>query len=177
MIGRPMATTEPKAISMMMMAAVMPMPSLDPGRRRHTWLMGLPPSDTSNPGCGEALGPRSITRLTAAAWEVGGRVVELHDGETGVPVGGHLCSAPRAERTLHARHVVERAERGHQPLDLGRVGRVGQRRGGLHDDVGRVAGLSGKAACQEVLGLLGRRRCPPEKLSLKALPRPTTPAR
>ena len=31
MMGRPMATTDPKASSMMMMAAVMPMPSLAPG--------------------------------------------------------------------------------------------------------------------------------------------------
>ena len=31
MMGRPIATTEPKASSMMMMAAVMPMPSLAPG--------------------------------------------------------------------------------------------------------------------------------------------------
>ena len=31
MTGRPMATTDPKASSMMMMAAVMPMPSLGPG--------------------------------------------------------------------------------------------------------------------------------------------------
>ena len=30
-MGRPMAMTEPKAISRMMMAAKMPMPSLDPG--------------------------------------------------------------------------------------------------------------------------------------------------
>ena len=31
MMGRPMATTDPKASSMMMIAAVMPMPSLAPG--------------------------------------------------------------------------------------------------------------------------------------------------
>ena len=34
MTGRPMATTDPKASSMMRMAAVMPMPSLGPGGRR-----------------------------------------------------------------------------------------------------------------------------------------------
>ena len=31
MMGRPMATTEPNASNMMMMAARMPIPSLDPG--------------------------------------------------------------------------------------------------------------------------------------------------
>ena len=39
MMGRPMATTEPKASSMMMMAARMPMPSLDPGFPPATRLM------------------------------------------------------------------------------------------------------------------------------------------
>ena len=40
MMGRPMATTEPKARSMMMIAAVMPMPSLAPGDTLATDEMG-----------------------------------------------------------------------------------------------------------------------------------------
>jgi hypothetical protein len=40
MIGRPMATTDPKASSMMRMAAVMPMPSLGPGAAVITAEMG-----------------------------------------------------------------------------------------------------------------------------------------
>ena len=40
MMGRPMATTEPNASSMMMMAAVMPMPSLAPGEILATEEMG-----------------------------------------------------------------------------------------------------------------------------------------
>ena len=63
---------------------------------------------------------------------------------------------PRAERTLHSSHVVERAESRHQPAHLGGVGRVGQRGGGLDDDVRRVTCLSGKAGYQQVLSLLGR---------------------
>ena len=39
MIGSPMATTDPKASSMMMMAAMMPMPSLGPGLAPATRLM------------------------------------------------------------------------------------------------------------------------------------------
>ncbi len=46
MMGRPMATTDPKASSMMMMAARMPMPSLDPGLAPATRLMACPPRAT-----------------------------------------------------------------------------------------------------------------------------------
>ncbi len=46
MMGRPMATTEPKASSMMMMAARMPMPSLEPGLPPATRLMAWPPRAT-----------------------------------------------------------------------------------------------------------------------------------
>ncbi len=46
MMGRPMATTEPKASSMMMMAARMPMPSLGPGLAPATRPMASPPRAT-----------------------------------------------------------------------------------------------------------------------------------
>ncbi len=49
-MGRPMATTEPNASSMMIMAAVMPMPSLAPGEIFCTEEIGLPPRATWNPG-------------------------------------------------------------------------------------------------------------------------------
>ena len=48
--GRPMATTDPKAMSMMMMAARIPMPSLEPGAACTASETGLPPRATSNPG-------------------------------------------------------------------------------------------------------------------------------
>ncbi len=46
MIGNPMATTEPKANSMMTMAARMPIPSSAPGDPAATRPMAGPPSDT-----------------------------------------------------------------------------------------------------------------------------------
>ncbi|MGD0808724.1 MAG: hypothetical protein ABSA91_03340 [Acidimicrobiales bacterium] len=49
-IGSPIATTDPNARSMMMIAAVMPIPSLDPGEGDTTALMGGPPSATCRPG-------------------------------------------------------------------------------------------------------------------------------
>ena len=49
MMGRPMATTEPKASSMMMMAARMPMPSLGPGFAPATRPMASPPRATWYP--------------------------------------------------------------------------------------------------------------------------------
>ena len=49
MIGSPMATTDPKASSMMSTAAVTPMPSLGPGAAVTTAEIGLPPRATVNP--------------------------------------------------------------------------------------------------------------------------------
>ena len=46
MMGRPMATTDPKATSMMMMAARMPIPSLEPGLAPATSPMAWPPTAT-----------------------------------------------------------------------------------------------------------------------------------
>ena len=48
--GRPIATTDPKAISMMMMAARIPIASLEPGEACTASEMGLPPRATANPG-------------------------------------------------------------------------------------------------------------------------------
>ena len=45
-MGRPMATTEPKAMSMMIMAARMPAPSLGPGEAVITFPIGPPPTAT-----------------------------------------------------------------------------------------------------------------------------------
>ena len=49
-MGSPMATTEPKASSMISMAAAMPMPSLGPGAAATTAEIGVPPSWTPKPG-------------------------------------------------------------------------------------------------------------------------------
>ena len=65
-IGRPIATTEPKAISMMKMAAVTPIPSAGPGEAATTVEIGAPPSATLSPGSADACAV-SITRWTAAA--------------------------------------------------------------------------------------------------------------
>ena len=46
MMGSPMATTDPKASSMMMMAAMIPMPSLGPGLAPATRSMACPPRAT-----------------------------------------------------------------------------------------------------------------------------------
>ena len=48
--GKPIATTEPKASSMIRMAAVIPMPSLAPGAADTAEEIGSPPSSTWNPG-------------------------------------------------------------------------------------------------------------------------------
>ncbi len=55
-IGSPMATTEPKATSMITIAAVTPMPSAGPGAALTTVEIGAPPSSTRKPRCAAALG-------------------------------------------------------------------------------------------------------------------------
>ena len=69
MIGRPMATTDPKATSMITIAANTPMPVLLPGEALTTWEIGLPPSATANP-CAENPRATSITLSTddAGRW-------------------------------------------------------------------------------------------------------------
>jgi hypothetical protein len=66
MIGRPMATTDPKVSRMMRIAAVMPMPSLGPGAAVITVEMGSPPKATANPRCAAA-SAAVVTALTALA--------------------------------------------------------------------------------------------------------------
>jgi hypothetical protein len=66
MIGNPIATTDPKATSMMMIAAVMPIPSLGPGEGEITALIGGPPSATSKLGAANDCAV-VITRRTSPA--------------------------------------------------------------------------------------------------------------
>ena len=94
-IGRPMATTDPKASSMIRMAAVMPMPSLEPGAAVATDEIGLPPSATWNPGCGRRL-RRVDDRLDGGGRDVGGVGVELDHGEGDVPVPARSGGRRRA---------------------------------------------------------------------------------
>ena len=97
-----MATTDPKATSMMMMAARMPMASLDPGVAETAAEIGFPPSATCKTGMGEALGhPDQF--LGVRRLQVRGGLVELDDGEGGVPVGRHLVFRARCQRAAHAR--------------------------------------------------------------------------
>ena len=63
-IGKPIATTEPKASSMMMTAAVMPNPSLEPGAAVTTFSTGDPPTATWSPGRAK-LRATVTTRVTA----------------------------------------------------------------------------------------------------------------
>ncbi len=69
-MGRPMATTDPKAMSMMSMAARMPAPSAGPpGLADTTAEMGAPPRATATPG---RAAPSAVlmTRCTAALGRV-----------------------------------------------------------------------------------------------------------
>ncbi len=63
MMGRPMAMTEPNATSRMMMAARMPMASVDPGTAWATLLMASPPSSiwSPSPAAPSAVSTRSWT--------------------------------------------------------------------------------------------------------------------
>ena len=87
--GRPMATTEPKASSMMRMAAVMPMPSLGPGAAVTAEEIGLPPSSTAKPGVRPRLGHADhlLDRARRDVGRVGG---ELDLGKGDVAVRGDL---------------------------------------------------------------------------------------
>ncbi len=64
-----MAITEPNASRMMMIAATIPIPSLDPGDVLDTLEIGLPPSATRNPGAAKRWAV-AITRLIEAAGSV-----------------------------------------------------------------------------------------------------------
>ena len=65
-IGRPMATTDPKASSMTTTAASRPIISLDPGAAETTCSAGAPPTATCRPGRAK-LSAVAMTRRTAPA--------------------------------------------------------------------------------------------------------------
>ena len=65
-IGRPMATTDPKASSMTTTAATSPIITLDPGAAETTCSTGAPPAATCRPGRAK-LSAESITPRTALA--------------------------------------------------------------------------------------------------------------
>ena len=156
MMGRPMATTDPKAISMMMMAAMIPMPSLEPGWADTVDEIGSPPSATWYPGWAK-LWATFDQVFGSVVIQIRGGLVELDHGEGDVPVGRHLLARARCERAAHSAHVRERTEGGDQSSDRGRVGRVFDRTRGVNDDVGGVPGLGREPLRQQVLGPLRRR--------------------
>ena len=98
--GRPMATTDPKASSMMRIAAVMPMPSLGPGAAVAAAEIGFPPSSTWKPWMRGGLGRRDDL-LDGRRGDVGGVGRELDLGEGDVALlGWAIWWAPAAENGL-----------------------------------------------------------------------------
>ena len=98
--GSPMATTEPKASSMIKMAAVMPMPSLGPGAAVAAALIGLPPSSTSKPSCAAACAV-VMTCLTAGTGMSAVSVVNWTSAKAMLPLlGGAIWCAPALENGL-----------------------------------------------------------------------------
>ncbi len=95
-----MATTEPKASSMMMMAAVMPMPSLGPGAAVAAAEIGLPPSSTWKP-------------WWAAAWAVVMTVLTAPVGMSAVSVVNCTCGEGDV--------AVRRRSGGRRPAENGLV--------------------------------------------------------
>ena len=84
-MGRPMATTEPKASSMMMMAARMPMPSLGPGLGPGDQADGLAAERHVVSGGREGL-CRVDDLLDVGRRQVAGRLVEVHPDVADVAV-------------------------------------------------------------------------------------------
>ena len=142
MMGRPMATTDPKASSMMMMAARMPIPS-EPGSGPRHQADGLAAQGHVVPGRAEGLGGRDHL-LDGGRGEVTGLLVEddLHIGDVTVEeIGGHR----RRERADHLGHMGQRLQ---GPDQLGGAGLNGgrtDRTGGGDDHLVRTAGLIRKA--------------------------------
>ena len=100
MTGRPMATTDPKASSMMRMAAVMPMPSLGPGAAVAAALIGAPPSSTWKPWCAAACAVR-MTFLMAGTGMSAVSVVNWTWAKAMLPLlGWAIWCAPAAENGL-----------------------------------------------------------------------------
>ena len=100
MTGRPMATTDPNASSMMMMAAVIPMPSLGPGAAVAAAEIGLPPSSTWNPSCAVAWAV-VMTFFTAAVGMSAVSVVNWTWAKAMLPLlGSAIWWAPAGEYGL-----------------------------------------------------------------------------
>ena len=96
--GRPMATTDPKASSMMRMAAVMPMPSLGPGAAVAAAEIGLPPSSTWKPRWAAACAV-VMTVFTAPVGMSAVSVVNWIWAKAMLPrPGGAIWWAPAAEK-------------------------------------------------------------------------------
>ena len=154
--GRPMATTDPKASSMMMMAAVMPMPSLGPGaavaaaRDRAAAELDLEAVVRGGLGRGDDL-------LHGGGRDVGGvgRELDLGEGDvararvgdlvgSGLSRRGWSRSGRRAGAAALASTLVMAAL----------VARAVDGRGGVEDDVGCVARLRRELRLQDVARLL-----------------------
>ncbi len=100
MTGRPMATTDPKASSMMRIAAVMPMPSLGPGAAVAAALIGAPPSSTWKPRWAAACAV-VITFLMAGTGMSAVSVVNWTWAKAMLPLlGWAIWCAPAAENGL-----------------------------------------------------------------------------
>ena len=109
-----MATTDPKASSMMMIAAVMPMPSLEPGAADTTLSAGAPPTATGKPGRAKP----SAVWITSIAAELGRFTAVVSNWTTANPV---LSSADSWRRPPGASGLVTDdtcgsvPDGGHQP--------------------------------------------------------------
>ena len=121
-IGRPMATTDPKASSMTTTAASSPIISLDPGAAETTCSTGAPPTATCRPGRAK-LRAVSITRQTAPA---GRSAAAASNWTTTKPIrrsARQLPAGAGAERAVHAGDVCQGLQGAHQPADGRGVGR------------------------------------------------------
>ena len=156
MTGRPIATTDPKASSMIRMAAVMPMPSLGPGAAVAAALMGVPPSSTRKPSCADDCAVL-MTVLMAGTGMSAVSVVNWTWAKAMLPLGGDLVGTGGRERAGNALDVGQRLQAGHHLVDGRPVGRRRDGRVRLEDDVGGVPRLRGEPLLENVERLLGRR--------------------
>ena len=104
-----MATTEPKAISMITMAASDPDALAGARMGRHGGGDRVPAERHLESRVGEALGHVDQV-LGVGGLQVRGLLVELDDREGGVPVGGHLLGSARCQRAADPGHVRERTQ-------------------------------------------------------------------
>ena len=155
MTGRPMATTDPKASSIMRMAAVMPMPSLGPGAAVAAALIGAPPSSTWKPWCAAACAVL-YDLLDGRDGDVGrvGGELDLREGDVTLARPGDLMRAGRRERAGHALDPGQRLDAGDHLVDRRLVGGARDGRGRVEDDVRGVARLRRERRLQDVRCLL-----------------------